>query len=542
MSKMGRREFLMGSMALLDIMCSGFVSKAMAQAMGVNPRKYLFIPLMGGPSRWTFTPLSPDPNDLGKIIRNPMVNTKFTSATGMEYRTTPTDGLAMPWLWQFNVARAGGGMRAMKELMGNMMIIRGVNARSDHGGQVDRYFPTAIPYTMSSLTGDKSPASIPAITVKSGGEGEIGPFHVSRLGKAAVTLPPNGNHLQMLMDGLTLTPRKYYSLSEGSVKAVMDSVATKLENIAVADSSGFEVSAQSLKSAKETMARGFGDLSSVYTTLVNKYIDICQRTVSQTLPGINDIPIGIAPANRGREYNAGYFDDKYPNQFISRNADMRTIINSNSRAGNLAQHFALAEFALTNGLSDSIILGVNNYGGLSFQLDGGPWGYAKFDEHELGSIPTLLISSFSHLTFGACLLELIDRLKAKNLFAETLIDLSGEMGRNPRVNVGGSDHGGQALDVAMWCGAFDPAGPKVIGDVMAAPPASYRYVDSGTDLYPGSWGYGASNPNVGIITHGHVAATQARILRVDNPVRSVSSLVTETNGVVKSLLPLGRTR
>lgn len=554
-----RRDFLLAAAAvggsqtagdpalkLLEMMFSGIISRAEAEVLGVKPRKYLFVPLMGGPARWTFTPLSPNPADLSKMIRNPMVNTRFATATTMDYKTVTIDGIAWPWLWQFNVARAGAGFRPMSELRNNMMMIRGILAQSNHGGQKDRFTPENIPFTLGSLVTDSSGAPIPAINVNSSNY-----RHISRKNKASVKLPETGNLLQFLMDGLNLTTRKYHNLSQGSLKDLMNAAQDKLENMAQVESAGFETSSQSLKAARDTISRGFGDLSAVYTSLVAKYRSICERTNTQAgLVGINDKPIGSAVSARNEEYNVN-------ETFIAANADMRTAITKDSRPANLAEHFALAEFALLNNLSDNICLGVGfsngyiRFGGLNFQnSSGGVARTPSFDEHFVGSVPSLLANTYAHLCYGACLLELIDRLKEKNIFKDTLIDLSGEMGRNPRSIMDGSDHGGEALDVAMWCGAFDVA-PKVIGDVLAQPPPSYRYeitpevkakypnISVGS-LYPGSWGFGAPNDGLGLITHGNLAATQAQILRVENPVRSARSLVTETNGVINPTLPMGK--
>lgn len=550
--KLTRRELIFKSLAaggaqalmnnpvaqLAEILVTGLVQKAQAQSAGVVPRKYLFIPLMGGSPRWTFTPLSPDPTDLSKMINNPMVKTRFTSATEMSYTTITNGGIAWPWIWQFNVARAGGGTRPMMDLASNMLIMRGILARSDHGlGQKARYFPESIPYSFGSLVSDASNKPIPAVNIEIKGD-SFG--HVSQKGKSAVRLPDPGNGaniLQLLLDGLTLAPRNFHSVSNGAVaKAIIQSINQKLSAQALEESSGFGVSEQSLKDARETFKLGFANLNTVYTNLVNKYVDICQRTVNQTLVGINDQPIGAAPAARGAAYNTV---DGSPG-FIARNPDMRTLITSNTRVRNLAQNFALAEYVFSNNLSDFVVMGINLVSGLNIlRSDGSSYPVVGFDEHNLGSIPSLLVNSFSNLCFAGCILELIDRLKALNLFQNTMIDFSGEMGRNPRQDSGGSDHGGQALDVAMWSGALATA-PKIIGNVLAQPPPSYNYGGSSVSTYPGSWGFGAPNPGAGILTIGHLAATQAHILRVPNPVRSVDSLLTENAGVFNPTLPMGR--
>jgi hypothetical protein len=519
---------------LLDMILGGVVTTAHAQTVGVKPRKYVFAPLMGGPARWTLTPYCPHPDDLAKMIRNPMVNTRFVGGapyTAMEYRTVSINGMNWPWLWQFNVARSaasGGGMRPMRDLMNNMMMVRGVSAVSAHGpAQVQRYHPMNIPFSFGSLVTDVSAAAIPAIN--SDAERYR---HISRAGRANVNLTFTGNLLTQLLDGLRTDPKKFYTYSRGSVSALMRSVTADLETAARAESAGFDASTSSLKSAEDAIQRGFGDLGTIWPALVNKYRDLCVRTVKQTLAGINDQPIGAALSSRGPAYTSTYEGR------IIQNTDLRTVITDGTAYGRIAENFALAEFVLLNNISDNIALGMRHVAGMNCQ---GCGNFTYYDEHNSGSFVTLLANTFGHMTLAACLLELTDRLKAANLFNEVLIDVSGEMGRNPGHTQSGSDHGGQALDISMWSGAF-PTTPSVIGNVLAQPPASYRYAASpDARTYPGSWGYGASNPGVGIITLGHIADTQAHILRVEKPVRSAASLVSESNGKFVPILGVGRT-
>jgi hypothetical protein len=286
------------------------------------------------------------------------------------------------------------------------------------------------------------------------------------------------------------------------------------------------------------MERGFGNLGTLWTTLLGKYEDIVKRTMAQVLPGINDQPIGAPVSARTPLY--AYLDrDGEP--LIIQNPDLRNMLTPNSAPGRLARSFALAEFVLLNDLSDNIALGITPMQSTNIQVGSGyQTRYYSFDEHTFGGYITLLMNTFFHMSVSACLLELIDQLKAAKIYNEVLIDLSGEMGRNPHVKGKGSDHGGEALNVSMWSGAF-PDAPQIVGDVRKEPPANYRYVSEGASDYPGSWGFGAPNASVGIITLGHLAATQAQILRVPNPARSVSSLVKETSGRFESLLKMGRT-
>ena len=209
-------------------------------------------------------------------------------------------------------------------------------------------------------------------------------------------------------------------------------------------------------------------------------------------------------------------------EYVVRNPDLRTMMSSASRPRNIAENFAIAEFVLMNDLSDNITLGIPRMTGMKPIVNGStPLGSFTYDEHYVGSFITLLGNTYLNLCFGGCLLELFDRLKEKKIFNDILVDFSGEMGRVPRGDQLGSDHEGRALDVAMWSGALDST-PKVIGNVR------------------GSYGIGAANDNYGIIGLSNLAATQAQILGLPNPIRSAKSLVKEQGGVLTAALPMGR--
>lgn len=541
-----RRQFLFSSLGtagvqavlrnpvahLVASILAGAAAPARAEG-STRPRKYVFMPLMGGPPRWTFMPFCPHPEDVSKMVYNPMVATRFMGSAPyakMEFKTIQKDGIAWPWLWQFNVAKAGGGMRPMSELSANLLDIRGILAASAHGpAQQQRYHPGNIPFSFGSLVTDVSPAAIPAVNYQAENY-----RHRSKAEKATVNLNGSGNLLTQLLDGLTAAPRKFHRISKGPQKELLKAAQQDLEALARDESSGYNASAESFKAARDAMERGFGNLGTTWTALLGKYQDLIKRTMAQTLPGINDAPVGAAVSGRALPY--AYFEDN-----VIQNADLRTMFTATSAPGRMASSFALAEFILLNDLSDNIALGIMPMQGVNIVTNARTYStFYSFDEHTYGSYISLLMNTFFNMALSSCLLELFDRLKEKSLFNEVMIDVSGEMGRNPHTTQKGSDHGGEALDVSMWSGAFD-AKPQIVGDVRKSPPANYRYVSEGVGDYPGSWGFGAPNNGVGILTLGNLAATQAQILRVPNPARSSASLVKETATGIVSTLPLGRT-
>jgi len=571
-SKFERRQFLLNSLKvggssifanpathLASMMLAGFVSKAQAETQAEGrPGKYLFIPLMGGPARWTFPPLWPHKDDFAMMIRNPTVGTKFTESggryTGTEYKTTTINGMEWPWLWQFKVGKADGTMRPMADLMGNMLMMRGIHTAPFHSrGEHLRWQPEDIPYTFGALVTDRSPASIPAVNIGVPFTGPATSYrHISTKGKASIDLnaKAGGNLVARLLGGLQTSPKKFHQLTKNSLKTLMKETTVELEKLAKDESAGFAVSSSSLKDAEDIIERGFGNLDTVFKGLLAKYESIVNRTVNQNLVGINDKPVG---ATSGRTLTNGY---NYRDEVINQ-ADIRDMIkkvntsdpeqlstNGSFQPGRIAANFAVAEFALLNGLSDNIAMGIDSYMNVNLKTltpsgNTRTTDYISFDEHGNGRFSTLLANTFFNLCMGGCLLELIDQLKKANIFNDVLIDLSGEMGRTPREDQKGSDHGGPNLDVAMWSGAL-PQAPNVIGNVLDQTPGFFGI--SGYNNYGGSWGYGASNDGYGNFTLGHLAATQAAILRVPNPVRSAKPILVSEGGVLKPTLGMGRTK
>ena len=156
-----------------------------------------------------------------------------------------------------------------------------------------------------------------------------------------------------------------------------------------------------------------------------------------------------------------------------------------------------------------------------------------FDEHDTDHLTSLALSTFWNRALAACLLELIDQLKAKGIYQDTIINIAGEFGRNPRNNGTGSDHSPEATSNTFLGGAL--AGNQFIGNTLK---------NSTHATYSGTWGYYASNPAlstggapVGYLNLGHLAASIATMLRAPSPVTASTTLLKETNGVISSLLP-----
>ena len=186
--------------------------------------------------------------------------------------------------------------------------------------------------------------------------------------------------------------------------------------------------------------------------------------------------------------------------------------------------FALIEFVIVNKISGVISGGTN-------------WNLANVRKHD-GTIHPL-IPNDQHSTNIHCgiisntafwrgviagLLELIDVLKTNNMFADTVIHITSDFGRNPRHRVRssiekseGSDHGWDGHVTSVISGAFNN-GPVVMGNIKKD---GRRNTNDINEPYIGAWGRGGEvdfNGSHEVLSPRHAAAAVAHLAGVSpNP-------------------------
>ena len=483
----------------------GIFNQAMAQQMGILNKKYLFIQQSGAPPRWFFDgALHPD-GDKSKFRAAEQVGTRFTGGTrytDVEYATTEIMGIDMPWLWSFEIPRPGGGSVPMANLATEgMLSIRGAdtNNPAHAAAQGLQCRPLGIPHTLNSLTADVSGLPIGAVNLSSSRY-----QFTSAKGLASVRISNGGNLVSKLMS-------PFARPSAGSFETDAERLAQSLKNtrglidqMAKQRHPGAEIIANSTESAIELISKDFGNLDNVYNNLREKYRGLIQRAIApgQNLAGITDKPIG---ATSGRDNTYRYGQDSRVT-----NADMRSMITNNTNANRMAEHFACAEFCLLNNISSSVTI---NPGGLrSLNTEGGN-NSQGFDEHRMGRMGSLLVNTHYYLALSSCMYELVQRLKAAGMWQDTVMRLDGEFGRCPKNDGTGSDHSSRGNVISLYSGNL--RGLSVIGNITS----------NGGQNRSGTWGYGASNPGIGIINLGHTSSTLAHILGVDSPVTAAESLL-----------------
>lgn len=501
---------------LLESLTRGLYSTAMAQAAGVTPRKWVDFRLDGAPPRWVFDLFLTPYTATCPYVHNRQVGTKFVLngqnvAVDVEYKTVARHGINVPWVWQFPVPKAGGGTRPMAELLTYLLHVRGVNAANPaHGGaQALHYRPLGALQTITALSADHSTAPIPAIysSVSSYQFGSLAAKSPVRLGAA--------NLIQELLTPFLAGASATYKNNAQTLKTYLTAANRALGNHAKANSPRQEVPILAQNSARELFERSFGDLTLTWDTLLAKYTDLVKRAFDPTVEmvGINDNPIGVS----------GTRDETHrvDSQIVTA-SDMRTLVQSTTNSPQVARAFALAEFVLVNNLSDSITIGLGGISGIKVQTAASTstMNHSN-DEHFTGKMATLLLNTYWAKAQAACMLELIDRLKAAGMFGNTVMNISGEFNRRPRTSGIGADHGQEATTYSFYSGAIK--GPYVVGNI--------RTELANQTEYTGTWGYGAPITTMGGLTMdlASTAASIATMLRTPSPVTARATFLKEND-------------
>lgn len=483
---------------------TGIVNKAYAAPSSAStPRNYIMFQLINAPSRWTWEPICPY-DDPSTIISNRNVACKLvedfnSNYTTVEYEHVSINGINMPWLWQSTVPTVDGVGRNLSDLMDSMLMIRGVNVINPaHTGALDLQFrPSGISHTITAMTGDVSDRPIPFIGLQT----STNPY-ISKVQKSGVnSLSTSGNWLDTLLKPFNISTAGTFNTQVTSMESTLSQVFKNIETFLKDLNLGYATASESNKGALAMVKRDFSNLSSEFYNRRDKYRNLLKAATApkpdstipfSTFEGINDRPVMVD------------------------GVDIRDTLKTNQSTfyiNLMAEQFAVIEYSLVNQLTTSLAAGLRNFNGFNF------------DEHTVDPLTATYINNLWNRGFSACLLELIDQLKAVNAWDNTVVSIAGEFGRNPKGVGDGSDHSPQSTNITFFSGALK--GNEVVGDTKRS---------SGNTTYPGTWGYMASNLGYGVIGLGHIAATTAQLLNVASPVTNSSSLVKVENGKFASRL------
>lgn len=506
---------------LIEAISLGVINKAHGAA---TDKKYLLCQLEGAPSRWGMD-LFLNPYNTAAITTNQNIGTRFVAINGRYTETTyatiqRTDykgrPINVPWMWQFTVPKAGGGNRPMDELLKHMVQIRGMNINQGQheAAQALHMHPLGAKQSLTAIAADRGSAYIPGVNL-----GANYYSFISTRNLTAVTIPNGGNMVETLMTPFMNRSNPTLTANKRTIASTLEAATSALDNLAKSKDVKVQALADNRASAQHLLENGIVGMSTFWTPAVAKYTDLINRSIGVNrtrLAGIDDLPLGtLDVANRTGVY-AINVDTKCDVP------DMRDMIRTITTISLLAEHFALSEFVLTQNLSNSVtiapgairhVYNLNN----SYQ-------YIHFDEHNVGGMVATFYNTLYNRALSACMLELIDQLKAKNMWQNTVIDISSEFGRVTRQDGTGSDHGSNGGSSALYTGALQN-GPIVMGNITRDDTFTASFPGA-TSRYHGTWGRGVRYQSLNEILHaGHMAATLAYLLGAPSPVTSASSMV-----------------
>ncbi len=546
MAEFNRRNFLAGLGAsalflsapeklLMGSILEGAFNRANAADAG-NPEKILInIFLQSGPPRWYFDfPMRPNGND--DIIDNSMVKNRFVIENGVQKAVLDTHKVGnffLPYLWKSNIPTSDGGSVPMANLANSAVFIRGYDLINDGHDQnrIKHNAPVSGGLSLSGIFADTSIKPFASVTDGSTFQ------HKSAKGKSIVGAPLNGDPFSTIMAPFNMTSPKSFNRRQAmdeSIKLLQGSISSMFGS-----KNPYASSLSTEKDASiELFLKGTAGLKTKYEALYNKYRALEIRAYTDTsldLEGIHDQPILTKANNQYNISASGPGDIKA----TSTTADLRNLIDGTTQANALAASFAIAEYIASENLSSSIMVVVDgilnmNYANLGYATIANSTPITaranfSFDSHETGSFAGLFIYSQFYRAFASCLYELIGVLKQKNLFNDSIIQLSSEFNRAARTAGHGSDHGYRGCGTSLYSGMFETGeGPLVIGNVSN---------NKNGGGYAGTWGIGATVPEMGnrVVTIGNLMSTVTGLAGHESPTKNDAPLLKMSNGKLVNL-------
>ncbi|MEO1334928.1 MAG: hypothetical protein AAFV29_04770, partial [Myxococcota bacterium] len=441
--------------------------------------------------------------------RNRSIVTNFASTGGRytrgEFSTVRVKGLNVPPFWQLQVPAANGGTRPVDALLDNFMSIQGVNAGVEGHETCQRLHWQPVPGQQSraEMAADGSDAPMSAVNMDA-----ITFAFKSDLDKSFVPLVfEDQNPLTVLLRPFL----DRYPVANATLQSRLTAAGSALDALAESWTPAARETRTNQNDAMVLLDRDFGDLNAIFQQRVVVYRSLIARSLSNNLvlPGFTDLPVGQT-GSRDALYNV--------NGNIIETPDMRDMFGAQATIFGLAEKMVVVEYLLREDLCRSIVLGARSMSGLTGAQN--PVAEQDFDEHTTGMMASLIFNAKYYVALSACLLELIDQLKAANIFDDTVIEVGGEFGRTAIPDGSGSDHGWSGKNMSYYSGRFK--GPTVLGNVYSTPPNN-----SGLEGYLGTWGHGAPVEGAGsTLSLNHETASLATMLGVPSPTNAVDSLLT----------------
>lgn len=546
-NKMDRRQFIKNSSKalataalldgpislLMDAISQGAISRAYAESTGATPRRWVDMRTYGAPPRWAYdlilkTSTADEtrfvPGTPGGQLANKLVLDGAGRYTSGVYSTIRIGNLGVPHIWGTRVpAGSGSGTRPMSDLLTNFLILRGITTGNPGhtGSEASHFRAQGSVKSLPALAGDASTAPIAAAF-----SGNPMYSYYSTVGRSPLLL--SGNFFNSITAPFSpSTTVANTRARELLLKAYIDSTRTALASRAIRNHPDAIRIKTSIKSAQDMMGHAFATMATQYGALQTKYASLIARALATTIRGVNDYPIGAiasATAPRNMRHQVG--------GRIVNATDMRSLVDPArvsiaSSIPTMANSFAIAELVLLNGFSDSLTLNVDS---ITAILDGNVSAGYVVDEHFTGVLASVYVNSLFAVAHASCLLEFIDRMKAANIWNETILAVGSEFNRLPLNDGSGSNHAFNAASIQIYSGCIP--GPMVLGHIASDPYPTFA---------KGTHGTGAPVPELGLPADlGHLTNTIASLLRQPAPVSARQPMVDGSGTTAVATIPTGK--
>ncbi|MBT7611028.1 MAG: hypothetical protein HN576_14800 [Bacteriovoracaceae bacterium] len=538
MPKNNRRDFnklglMLGVNTLLDPLT--ILSTAQAQSalnnsnVGALEMSYVQINLYGSPSRWYFDSIL-KPKEFSPFKKEEMISTTYSKKSGFQYEHINMHGIAAPMLWNENI-KILNQKKNIGSLFENSMIIRGCNMGADGHDLNSRKL--VAPFSGEvSLTGQLSDLShLPLTTVQlmqkiSSQASAPGAFK-SHQGQSPVNIKHSQDYFQALF---------------GSVqKEKTQSNYSEIIKLLNKNSSHKPLFQSTRANAKDLLKKNINLLSGEYEELVKKYTTIIDQaigTLSKTffmkekLGGI-ELPITSTNANPhsilGPQMFSGYF---------AGNDDFRSMVKK-IEFPKMAEQFAISEFLIKNKITSSILMMmippehlnienaleldqisqvriknniepklVRKKGTKSFNESDEEF---NFDTHQTGHYPDFIVNNTYFYVFSHCLLMFKENLRKIKKMDKTIIHLTTEFERTPKIDQAGSDHGWQGHTSTIITDKL--SGLHLMGNIYTSSP----YFET-PNKRVGTWGFGAPHQELKgrHLSYRNIMSSMSYLMGVDS--------------------------
>ncbi len=465
---------------LLEVIIKDLSVKS-AHAAESQPAPLFYMPIFiyGAPARWCFDHLlATKASDLPNIIVNPTVATTLSSSNGVfnstSYSTFDYKGVPVPQMWNY-IAQTSQGSSSISALLDHLIVFRGYGTGVDGhlNNLTNQLTPISGSGSVPGVVGDQSkslfrvlqtPYSFPTGFSSPNGNGLTIINYVANQNLIMTLLKsfskkPENQNLVTLRDKY----KKNYDNTRYVLKQLSKTTLAPKDSISI----DYQKAVQKIESSVE-------DLTSVWSKLFEKYHTLLITAHKDRTQGVSSMPVPVQ-SDPGTEVNP-WAMEAYGAIYPTPGIDLRDTVNNVSVA-HIAAQFALAEYVATRRLSAAFEM-VLDRGADNLEVPtqrtaaGGNLSAVElrkfpllFDQHVTGSISTVFYNTLFFRGIAACVLEMVQVLKAQNLFNTSFIQFVSEFGRTPRDTQGGSDHGFDNMISSVITGAQNSK-PIILGNIL----------------------------------------------------------------------------